>query len=631
MSEITQFFQESCGRALVNAARERDMDLIIYASYGSYSCPFGRNLLSEIGKKNIIHLPDYASFDAIIILPNSFDIHGMDTELLTLVRENATCPVICMQNDFSEKYPEFYSITADNVETLYHMTKHIIEHHGFNDICFMSGPFDAKDSPDRLKGFRQAMDEAGLPVSPNMVFEGNYWMNRGAQALDFFMEGRKTYPQAIICANDFMALSICDELKKRGLKIPEDVAVTGFDGIHEGDQNDPPLTTVYISPANFAEAAIRIIEDVFAGKEPDHLVKVSDEIVFKESCGCHSHGNSPVVGNRDSLMMSIDKDFLLREAGRITGDYQNRNDIANALSVADYYFQSLGCAKGYLCFCTDNEELISSQEERIFSDEMILMQIMRANARMYPEIVEKRFDRSDILPKEYFDTDEPQTYIIFPIHYKNLEYGYLVLNPVVGEWPSSIASTYTNALSSALENSYYQKQFLEFAEIKRMSETDPLTGLYNRRGFENGLSILLSLNERELTDDMHISIASIDMDNLKMINDVYGHSEGDFALRTLANTLLACIDEGEICARFGGDEFSVILITGKPDRIRTFTEQMDSMLAKASEDSGKPYPIHASVGFSELKGRNTHDIIACMQTADEAMYIHKRSYKAEER
>ena len=628
MSEITQFFQKSCGKALMKAARDRDMDLIIYASYGSYSCPYGRNLLSEIGKKNIIHLPDYASFDAIVVLPNTFDIPGMDTEFFELVREQATCPVICLQNDFTERYPEFYSITVENSESMYAITKHIIEAHGFTDICYMSGPFNGKDSPARMKGFRQAMDEAGLPVDAGSIYEGNYWMNRGAQAIDHFMEGREHYPEAIICANDFMALSVCDELKKRGIRVPEDVAVTGFDGIREGQQYDPPLTTVTIYPEGYAEAVIGIIDSVLSGGQPDHLIKVTDELVLRKSCGCHGEGKLRDQDWKEDFMLLLDSEFLLREAGRITGDYQNLYDIENSLSVANFYFRALGSEKGYLCFCDETDTVLEQTEQSlIFSDEMTLMQVMRADERNQAERIGKRFRRSDILPPECFDTEE--AYIIFPLYYKSKEYGYLVLCPAPGQWPNALTDSYTNALSSALESNFYQKQISEYADIKKLSETDPLTGLNNRRGFENGLTELLAVNERESRPEIRISIASIDMDNLKLINDVYGHSEGDFALRMLADTLRDCIEEGEVCARFGGDEFSAILITGKPDRIGAFTENFNSLLAKAAGASGKPYPIHASVGISTLKGRNTKDIFECMQAADAHMYVNKRNYKKE--
>ena len=130
MNEITQFFQEACGKAVIQRASDRDSDVFIYSSYGSYSCPYGRNLLSEIGKKNIICLPDYSKFDAIIVLPNTFDIYGMDSELFEMLKREAKCPVICLQSD----NPDFFSVSIENKETMYKMTRHFIEDHAFTDL-----------------------------------------------------------------------------------------------------------------------------------------------------------------------------------------------------------------------------------------------------------------------------------------------------------------------------------------------------------------------------------------------------------------------------------------------------------------------------------------------------------------
>ncbi|MCR5419175.1 MAG: GGDEF domain-containing protein [Lachnospiraceae bacterium] len=628
MNEISQFFQEAFGKALASAVAERDMDLIAYASYGAYSCPYGRNLLSEMGKKNIIHLPDYSTLDAIIALPNSFDIPGMEAEFFEIVKANATCPVICLQNDISDRYPEFYSITIANRETMYEMTKHVIDVHGCTDIRYMSGPFDSKDSPDRLKGFELAMEEAGLTIGPNTVFEGNYWINRGPQALDFFIEGSDGYPQAVICANDYMALSICDELKKRGKKVPEDVCVTGFDGIREGKHYDPPLTTVMISPQEYARAAVQLIDRLFAGEDCEHVLTLSGGFRQRQSCGCDGKGKKHPYDETVDLRKLIDTEGLLREVGKMTGDFQGRFDLDNTLSIADFYFGTLGCSNGYLCLCEEGDTpMMSIEQNRVFTDEMKLVQSMRAGERLLADIVNEKFDRRDILPPRFFDDDRPQTLILFPIHYKNKEYGYLAMKARPGEWPNSLTDTYINELSSAMENHYYQNRFSEFEEIKRIAETDPLTGLYNRRGFEKSLSSVLAKREREGSAGIGVSIASVDMDNLKTINDEHGHHEGDFALITLANTLKACIRDGEVCARFGGDEFSVILINGQPDRPEVFAKEFAALLANASDASGKPYPIHASLGISELKGRHTKDIVECMRKADADMYANKRSYK----
>ncbi|MCR4670117.1 MAG: GGDEF domain-containing protein [Saccharofermentans sp.] len=618
MNEITQFFQEACGKAVIQRASDRDSDVFIYSSYGSYSCPYGRNLLSEIGKKNIICLPDYSKFDAIIVLPNTFDIYGMDSELFEMLKREAKCPVICLQSD----NPDFFSVSIENKETMYKMTRHFIEDHAFTDLRYMSGPFTSKDSPDRLEGFKKAMDEACIPINDNTIYEGNYWINRGEKALNHFIGEDGKYPQAIICANDYMAISICEELEKRGIRVPEDVCVSGFDGIEEGEMNRPSLTTVTISPENYADAAFRIIDDYWSGKEPERKITVSGEIRLRASCGCGSQIDHE---NADQYVKKLIKtEFLLREAGRITADYQNRYDLENSMSVANYYFKALGCGTGYLCLCDMDDPAFGTVENnRVYTDQMILMQKMMSSDPMHADISKARFNKEDILPRSILETDEPGSYVIFPLYYKNKEYGILVLKVEHDQWPNSLTNTYTNALSAAIENSYLQSRFSELAKIKALSETDHLTGLFNRRGFENALARLLS----NLSDDKIISIVSIDMDDLKSINDRYGHSEGDYALITLANTLKAFTSENEICARFGGDEFSAVLTSDKPGRAEEFVNLFLSELNNASLTSGKPYPIHASTGVCELKGGDTKQIIACMQTADKHMYMNKRIYK----
>lgn len=618
MSEITQEFQSACGKAIVDLASLRDMDVFIYASYGSYSSPYGRNLLSEIGKKNIIRLPDYSTFDAIIVLPSTFDITGMEREFYELVRAQAKCPVICLQTG----HPDFYTITSDNKNAIYRITRHFIEDHEFTDICYMSGPYKHKDSPERLKGFVEAMRDSGLSIETNTIYEGNYWRNRGGKALDFFMEGRMNYPQAIICANDYMALSIIEELQKRGLRVPEDVCVSGFDDIKEGRDVIPSLTTVCAHPESFADAAFKLLDDLFLGKKSRRDITLPAEIMFRASCGCGKQCESSDVVELNRLLNETE--FRLRESGRISADYQNTYDIDSSLSVANYYFYTLGCSTGYICFCDEfDPKFFSTEDDSAFTDEMMLLQIMHADERRQADGVNKKFPRTDILPLQYFETEKPGTYIILPIFYKNMEYGYLVLKAEHGQWVNSVTNTYISTLSSAIENCFYQKKFSRINEITKLSQTDELTGLYNRRGFENALQDMLA----NADDNTIINICSVDMDNLKHINDTYGHGDGDYALSEISRVLKESLDEGEFCARFGGDEFSVVLKSSRPGRAKEFEQQFRSMLKKASDESGKPYRFHASIGIAQLNERNTSDVVAAMQEADEKMYAQKRAYK----
>jgi len=618
MNEIVQNFQQEFGKFFSFLANREGIDVFIYTSYGSYSCPYGRNLLSEIGKKNIIYLPDFSVFDAIIALPNSFDINGMDTELYELIRKEASCPVFCLQSGPAD----FKTITIDNKNTVKELTNHFIKAHGFKKIYYMSGPLSYKDSPDRLAGYKEAMQEAGLAVLPNYVYEGNYWTNRGKKAMDHFLVGSEDFPEAIICANDYMALSICDELRNRGKAVPEDVAVTGFDGTFEGAEYSPSLTTVVIEPEKYALKLFELVKRAWNNVEVPDITAISEKILFRASCGCGAQVTS--FDHTRALKRLGMTEVLLREAGRITADYQNDYDLDNALSVADFYFHTLECNKGYVCLCKEEGSNMSVIERNnVFTDRMVLKQAMYMDRNKKADILDIEFDRRDILPASILDTEEASTYILYPLHFKSKEYGYLVLMPLLEQWANSLTSTYINTLSSAIENSFYDKQFKSLSEAKKMSQTDPLTGLNNRRGFEEGLSKILS----DDIGDKKIFIVSIDMDELKQINDTYGHADGDLAITSLASVLQASVKEGEICARFGGDEFMAVLVSASSRRKSDFLKSFRSRLSKASDKLAKPYELGASVGICELQDGNTSQVITCMQTADRLMYEDKRIRK----
>nr|MCR5615008.1 GGDEF domain-containing protein [Saccharofermentans sp.] len=84
----------------------------------------------------------------------------------------------------------------------------------------------------------------------------------------------------------------------------------------------------------------------------------------------------------------------------------------------------------------------------------------------------------------------------------------------------------------------------------------------------------------------------------------------------------------EFCARFGGDEFSAVLVSEKLDRAEEFTSEFLAKMDEVSKNSGKPYPVHASLGISELLGWETNNIVTSMKEADDRMYQFKRDYKS---
>lgn len=160
--------------------------------------------------------------------------------------------------------------------------------------------------------------------------------------------------------------------------------------------------------------------------------------------------------------------------------------------------------------------------------------------------------------------------------------------------------------------------------LNEISKSDELTGIYNRRGFiENAEKTVKDEKNR----GKYALIFYSDMDNLKMINDVYGHDDGDFALREIANILLDTFRSSDIVSRFGGDEFvslAVVKVDGKGPEIK---QRIEIITANHNAIAGKPYPIEMSTGYAEFICGDDVDIYKLLDVADQMLYQEKQEKK----
>lgn len=158
-------------------------------------------------------------------------------------------------------------------------------------------------------------------------------------------------------------------------------------------------------------------------------------------------------------------------------------------------------------------------------------------------------------------------------------------------------------------------------QLNHLSVSDELTGLYNRRGFMDKTTQLITASENE---GRKAIIVYADMDNLKLVNDKFGHKDGDFALKSIANTLRSSFRDTDIVGRIGGDEFVAFAFLDSDD----FVEELQSNLKKHSkqvnETCGKPYYIDISVGISECTCSPSTSIEDIMSEADTALYVNKK-------
>jgi diguanylate cyclase (GGDEF)-like protein len=167
------------------------------------------------------------------------------------------------------------------------------------------------------------------------------------------------------------------------------------------------------------------------------------------------------------------------------------------------------------------------------------------------------------------------------------------------------------------------RQSLLDREIRSLAVTDELTGLYNRRGFLASAMHQLKLAHRQSQD---VILLFFDMDNLKGINDAFGHREGDLAIIRAADALEETFRDSDILARLGGDEFAVLASGASIPNRQAIVPRMDRSLEKANAEESR-YKLSFSIGIARFDPETACSLGELMARADQDMYVHKKFHR----
>ena len=161
-------------------------------------------------------------------------------------------------------------------------------------------------------------------------------------------------------------------------------------------------------------------------------------------------------------------------------------------------------------------------------------------------------------------------------------------------------------------------------ELNNLYIHDALTGLLNRRGYENATR---EMYNKSIETHKSMVVFSIDMDNLKIVNDQFGHAQGDLALKTIANAMEYAASEGTMCARIGGDEFSAFGLDYEQEEAEEFLKCFHEYLAEFNHTSQLPYNVWASCGYCIISGIHDMTLEEAVVESDARLYQEKREKK----
>jgi sigma-B regulation protein RsbU (phosphoserine phosphatase) len=290
-SDIIYGTHEECAR--------RGLDLICLAG-GSLDWPDPRSYSYRVGSPQ--HL------DAAILVPGTWAAPLEAAAVRQLLETYVSLPACII----GARYGDVPSVCIDNESGVADITRHLIERHGRKRIAFISGR--GSESEERQRGYERALREAGMEPDPALIFAGDYTLEKGRIATAAWCKGDKWACDAIVAANDWMALGALELLQESGIRVPEDISLVGFDDIDRVKFITPPLTTIRQAPQLLATAAVGLISGLLDGGIRERHVSVPTLPQIRRSCGCFGH----VAGTRASSRPSpLPGASLAEERGRI--------------------------------------------------------------------------------------------------------------------------------------------------------------------------------------------------------------------------------------------------------------------------------------------------------------------------
>jgi diguanylate cyclase (GGDEF)-like protein len=673
-------------------------------------------------------------FDGFIFLTAT--LGSQRESFYTLLDKVSTVPVISV----ADELPGVPSVLIDNTIGFLHLLKHLHETHGYRRFAYAGGPDNNRDSHIRREVFLGFMAERGLLVRPEHLVSGEFTTAWGAEAVAALIPGDRPDFEVLVCANDEICAGAISALTLKGLHVPQDLAVTGFDDTPNAMVAN--LSTVRQPLSHMGWTAASQLLDLIEGRGAAALSYLNSEKVIRQSCGCPSPaqrlemaprrvarrmtlaqllndkhnalldemvqegldaqvGLQVIAQFRDVLQTGHAANALLGMRG-IVHRLARHGQLPNVLNfplavlrrwcleVDDYpKFQALLESTFHQIHLQLSDELHVQSTHHDFRKSLVKNILIDLNVRMIyaddfsaqaiillellPQLGINAFeivlyddpenpmdgahivltpdgeikpdgithDPKTLLTPQHTGEEEPWFYIGEALYDHKTSLGFFRLKY---EGDHSVLSCFDQLCETVGRGigTVRRIQNLESQVVRRTAQlqtaladleqrnkalnavalSDPLTGLYNRRGF-------LSLAEEYFQSQSGphpVTLFFADLDGLKQINDTWGHEIGDAAIRTTARLLTETFRAEDLVARLGGDEFVILAPGCTPSVAQYLANRLADGFSQV--ESGR-YGI--SMGWVAIDVAAQLPLSHWMKEADLALYREKQGKKAARR
>ena len=587
--------------------------------------------------------------DLIIVITGSYSSTISTPTLAKILKKYKEKPIISIGANLG--LPDSYYIETECQTAYNNAVGHLKNKHDCKRIAFLSANrTGAREAIIRFDAFKKALRKHKLVFNENLVFEGDWDLVRAKEIMAKKYSKKESLNfDAILCANDLMALGCQQHFLSIGVKIPEELKIIGFDDSTYAAQSTPRLSTMSQKIFEQGRLGAELAYKKLNGEEIPTVTTIPVIPLYKQSCGCISLENNDDI-YRDDNDKIIHAGLMANGIQKMTGQYYNTLtsieslyrllDLSQTTETLHHYANTLDRILNALdipaCFVCFYKKPIMLDKGKEFvlphNAEVLMMLNKERKIRHYDPGIEFNPCKNPF-PPEYFD-NFPGSFMIHPLFSGRKNYGYIVckiktanfamhsvsmkilINSIASNYEYTRSLTRTKSLSK-LNSSLQQSN----STLDIQSKTDELTKILNRRGFME-----LGQKTIDLAMDVqsHGVIFFADLDGLKKINDTYGHDMGDEAIKAAAEVLSHALRSSDTVGRLSGDEFAAIAVGMKLSHESKFRAKIKDLCALISKDRNFPFKLSMSLGAIEFNNETKETSLTdLLSLADDKLYIEK--------
>ena len=584
-------FQEELMRGIISQAFKSNCDIAVISPLNN----FYLNSVHKRSEKDIFKLILSEKFDGFLYDRQTFLAEDIREYIDSLLKKSKK-PVMLMDSD---EHRSFETTSIDDCSAFEIITDHLINVHGLKKIYCLTGPKKVFVSEERLKGYKNSMKKNGLYFDKSYIYYGDFWKKAAADFAEKIINGDIERPEAVVCGNDISAAVLVKELINGGIRVPEDIAVTGYDASVEGYQSSPAITSYSRPNYQLGAEAFRRLYRIITGNICNKVHSENGTLRLGKSCGCDVNIH---IRNEIMRKASINRDY---ESGLLYGDMLfditnvgNYNDFADRLDNYTYFIYkmchlSICLSKKYILSCTEgvNERLDFNIDDDI-------LQILSKSAVNREEASDEYFSSNDILPVYSEKRNYPAAYYISPLHYNDNFFGYVALS--FGKLPMSFNILYlqwVNYVNIALEQMRIRSLMnYTVSNANKVLLYDERTGMLNRNGIEKKYSEYLS---GSLGISENIECIRIQLTGLAKMYFQNGEEKCEKIRETFSKAVMSCVEKNEICASWNNSVICVI--TFAAERTEKIFHNICEKI-RESRFSDENFTIDFSVGSCIMRG-----------------------------